>query len=142
MLPMAFHKMSSLLFYCSFYRIIDLDARMDFLEMATSLVRRNLRLAAMSSTTAADLPDACLIPQRGAMTVTVTLCEDSLGTDTTVHLLPRVLKTRTHVIQMQTASQPETTRASVDASQCFLEMAMSVNQPQSLRGISCWWLRG
>ena len=69
--------MSSLLFYCVFYRIIDLDARMDFLEMATSLVRRNLRLAAMSSTTAAGLRGVSLIQKREDMTVTVTQSEDS-----------------------------------------------------------------
>ena len=101
--------MSSLLFYCSFYRIIDLDARMDFLEMATSLVRRNLRLVAMSSTTAAGLPGVSLIQKREDMIVTVTQSEDSLVMVSTALLPPPALRTQQSVTPMLTVFQQETT---------------------------------
>ena len=101
--------MSSLLLYCGFYRIIDLDARMDFLEMATSLVRRNLRLAAMSSTTAAGLRGVSLIQRREDMIVTVTQSEDSLEMVSTALQPPPALRTQQSVTPMLTVFQPETT---------------------------------
>ena len=62
------------------------DVRLGIWGMAMTRAMRSPRLAAMSSTTAADLPGACLTQLREAMTVTVTLSEASLGMDIIVQV--------------------------------------------------------
>ena len=135
------------------YLIFILDARLVSWEMVMKNVKRNLKLAAMLSTTATDLPHVTMIPKLVAMTATVTLWEASLEMATIVHQKWLVLRTQQFVTRMQTAFPPEIIRVNagkidngilflaklfVGANKCSWEMDMSANRHQNLRAILCW----